>query len=148
MVMGFRERRLGCRLYVDRQSDANILKKLDRMLVDGSFSNQTELIKRGIELAYEEVYGEKGARFYSLSDVDIRKLAGEIVGVLKPEIEKLLVAYEARVATAETPASPASPKPALASTHDVLQDNTASITDDEAILPSQTFNFLKGLNDD
>ncbi|MGN9020014.1 hypothetical protein ACTNBM_13515 [Lachnospiraceae bacterium HCP1S3_C3] len=145
MVMGFRERRLGCRLYVDRQSDANILKKLDRMLVDGSFSNQTELIKRGIELAYEEVYGEKGARFYSLSDVDIRKLAGEIVGVLKPEIEKLLVAYEARVATAETPTSP---QPALASTHDAPQDNTASVTDDEAILPSQTFNFLKGLNDD
>ena len=145
MVMGFRERRLGCRLYVDRQSDANILKKLDRMLVDGSFPNQTELIKRGIELAYEEVYGEKGARFYSLSDVDIRKLAGEIVGVLKPEIEKLLVAYEARVATAETPAPPT---PALASTHDAPQDNTASITDDEAILPSQTFNFLKGLNDD
>ena len=58
MVMGFRERRLGCRLYVDRQSDANILKKLDRMLVDGSFLNQTELIKRGIELAYEEAYGE------------------------------------------------------------------------------------------
>ena len=145
MVMGFRERRLGCRLYVDRQSDANILKKLDRMLVDGSFSNQTELIKRGIELAYEEVYGEKGARFYSLSDVDIRKLAGEIVGVLKPEIEKLLVAYEARVATAETPASPT---PALASTHDVPQDNTAPVTDDEAIIPSQTFNFLKGLNDD
>ena len=50
MVMGFRERRLGCRLYVDRQSDANILKKLDRMLVDGSYSNQTEVIKRGIEL--------------------------------------------------------------------------------------------------
>ena len=145
MVMGFRERRLGCRLYVDRQSDANILKKLDRMLVDGSFSNQTELIKRGIELAYEEVYGEKGARFYSLSDVDIRKLAGEIVGVLKPEIEKLLVAYEARVATAETPTSP---QPALASTHDAPQDNTASVTDDEAILPSQTFNFIKGLNDD
>ena len=40
MVMGFRERRLGCRLYVDRQSDANILKKLDRMLVDGSLSRE------------------------------------------------------------------------------------------------------------
>ena len=145
MVMGFRERRLGCRLYVDRQSDASILKKLDRMLVDGSFPNQTELIKRGIELAYEEVYGEESARSSGMSDVDIRKLAGEIVGVLKPEIEKLLVAYEARVATAETPTSP---QPALASTHDAPQDNTASVTDDEAILPSQTFNFLKGLNDD
>ena len=145
MVMGFRERRLGCRLYVDRQSDANILKKLDRMLVDGSFSNQTELIKRGIELAYEEVYGEEAARSFGMSDVGISKLAGEIVGALKPEMEKLLVEYEARVATAETPAPPT---PALASTHDVLQDNTASITDDEAILLSQTFNFLKGLNDD
>lgn len=148
MVMGFRERRLGCRLYVDRQSDASILKKLDRMLVDGSFPNQTELIKRGIELAYEEVCGEESARSSGMSDVDIRKLAGEIVVALKPEMEKLMAECEARVATAETPASPASPKPALASTHDVLQDNTASITDDEAILLSQTFNFLKGLNDD
>ena len=145
MVMGFRERRLGCRLYVDRQSDANILKKLDRMLVDGSFPNQTELIKRGIELAYEEVYGEESARSSGMSDVDIRKLAGEIVVALKPEMEKLMAECEARVATAETPAPPA---PALVSTHDAPQDNTASVTDDEAILTSQTFNFLKGLNDD
>ena len=145
MTMGFRERRLGCRLYMDRQSDANILKKLDRMLVDGSFPNQTELIKRGIELAYEEVYGEESARSSGMSDVDIRKLAGEIVVALKPEMEKLMAECEARVATAETPAPPT---PALASTHDAPQDNTASITDDEAILPSQTFNFLKGLNDD
>ncbi len=145
MVMGFRERRLGCRLYVDRQSDASILKKLDRMLVDGSFPNQTELIKRGIELAYEEVYGEESVRSSGMSDVDIRKLAGEIVGALKPEIKKLLVEYEARVATMGTPAPP---KPVLASTHDVSQDNMASVADDEAILPSQTFNFLKGLNDD
>ena len=145
MVMGFRERRLGCRLYVDRQSDASILKKLDRMLVDGSFPNQTELIKRGIELAYEEVYGEESARSSGMSDVDIRKLAGEIVVALKPEMEKLMAECEARVATAETPASPT---PALASTHDVPKDNTASVPDDEATLPSQTFNFLKGLNDD
>ena len=145
MVMGFRERRLGCRLYVDRQSDANILKKLDSMLVDGSYSNQTELIKRGIELAYEEVYGEEGGRSSGMSDVDIKKLAGEIAGALKPEIEKLLVKYEVRVDTAETPSSPT---PTLASTHDAPQDNTASVPDDEVILPSQTFNFLKGLNDD
>ena len=36
----------------------------------------------------------------------------------------------------------------LASTHDVPQDNTVPVTDDEVIIPSQTFNFLKGLNDD
>ena len=52
---------------------------------------------------------------------------------------------EARVATAETLALP---ELALASTHDVPQDNTVPVTDDEVIIPSQTFNFLKGLNDD
>lgn len=147
MVMGFRERRLGCRLYVDRQSDANILEKLDRMLVDGSFPNQTELIKRGIELAYEEVYGEEEEVKASYKqEIDVKKLAEEVARALKPEMEMLMAECEVRVATAETPASPT---PALASTHDAPQDdNTASVTDDEATLPSQTFNFLKGLNDD
>ena len=146
MTMGFRERRLGCRLYMDRQSDANILKKLDRMLVDGSFLNQTELIKRGIELAYEEAYGEaEEVKASHRQEIDVKKFAEEVARALKPEMEKLMAECEARVATAETPASPT---PALASTHDVPQDNTAPVTDDEAIIPSQTFNFLKGLNDD
>ena len=140
MVMGFRERRLGCRLYVDRQSDANILKKLDRMLVDGCFPNQTELVKRGIELAYQEVYGEAKEVMVSYKqEIDVKKLAEEVARALKPEMEKLM---------AECEETPTLPNLALASTHDVPQDNTAPVTDDEVILPSQTFNFLKGLNDD
>lgn len=99
MVMGFRERRLGCRLYVDRQSDANILKKLDRMLVDGRFPNQTELIKRGIELAYEEVYGEaEEVKASHRQEIDVKKLAEEVARALKPEMEMLMAECEARVA--------------------------------------------------
>lgn len=146
MVMGFRERRLGCRLYVDRQSDANILEKLDGMLVDGSFPNQTELIKRGIELAYEEVYGEaEEVKASYKQEIDVKKLAEEVARALKPEMEMLMAECEVRVATAETPAPPT---PALASMHDAPKDNMASVTDDEVIISSQTFNFLKGLNDD
>lgn len=146
MVMEFRERRLGCRLYVDRQSDANILKKLDRMLVDGSFSNQTELIKREIELVYEEVYGEaEEVKASYKQEIDVKKFAEKVARALKPEMEKLMAECEVRVATAETPASPTH---TLASTHDAPKDNTASVPDDEVIIPSQTFNFLKGLNDD
>ena len=146
MAMGFRERRLGCRLYMDRQSDANILKKLDRMLVDGSFLNQTELIKRGIELAYEEAYGEaEEVKASHRHEIDVKKFAEEVARALKPEMEKLMAECEARVAATETPAPPT---PALASMHDAPKDNMASVTDDEVIIPSQTFNFLKGLNDD
>ena len=110
--------------------------------MDGSFSNQTELIKRGIELAYQEVYGEaEEVRASYKQEIDVQKLAEEDARALK-----LMAECEARVATAETPASPT---PALVSTHDAPQDdNTASVHDDEVILPSQTFNFLKGLNDD
>ena len=58
-MMGLgRERRLNCRLYVDRQSDAKVVEKLDRLLVEKHFLNQTELIKHGIELVYREVYKE------------------------------------------------------------------------------------------
>ena len=78
MVMGFRERRLGCRLYVDRQSDANILKKLDRMLVDGRFPNQTELIKSRIELATDAVYGAaEEVKASHRQESDLKKLAVE-----------------------------------------------------------------------
>lgn len=78
-------------------------------------------------------------------EIDVKKLAEEVARALKPEMEMLMAECEARVAATETPTPPTS---ALASTHDAPQDNTVSVTDDEAILPSQTFNFLKGLNDD
>lgn len=142
MVMGFRERRLGCRLYVDRQSDAGVIKKLDRMLMDGSFPNQTELIKRGIELAYAEMYGEvEGVAKTGMSELEISRLAEAVAGALKPEIEKLVVDYGRKIPVTEISA-------AVTQANDNSQDGEGIAPDAEAALPSQTFNFLKGLNDD
>ena len=85
-MMGLgRERRLNCRLYVDRQADATVVEKLDRLLVEKHFLNQTELIKHGIELVYQEVYEREDTSDQSdISDVDLRKLAEAIAGELKP----------------------------------------------------------------
>lgn len=59
-MMGLgRERRLNCRLYVDRQTDAVVIEKLKRLLAEKHFLNQTELIKHGIELVYSEIYEDK-----------------------------------------------------------------------------------------
>ena len=104
------------------------------------------LIKRGIELDYEEAYGEaEEVKASHRQEIDVKKFAEEVARALKPEMEKLMAECEARVAATETPAPPT---PALASMHDAPKDNMASVTDDEVIIPSQTFNFLKGLNDD
>ena len=94
-----------------------------------------------LESLIKKIFGDPNAKELK----NIQPLV-EKINALEPEMEKLMAECEARVATAETPASPT---PALVSTHDAPQDdNTASVHDDEVILPSQTFNFLKGLNDD
>lgn len=98
-MMGLgRERRLNCRLYVDRQSDAKVVEKLDRLLVEKHFLNQTELIKHGIELVYREVY-EEGSRA-DRTDIygeRLQKLAEIVAGELKPELRLLLEGAEARI---------------------------------------------------
>lgn len=93
-----RERRLNCRLYVDRQSDAKVVEKLDRLLVEKHFLNQTELIKHGIELVYREVY-EEGSRAdrTDMSGERLQKLAEVMAGELKPELRLLLEGAEARI---------------------------------------------------
>lgn len=150
MAMKFRERRLGCRLYVDRRSDLDILKKLDVMLTDGLFSNQTELIKRGIELTYEEAYGKMEENHAAHKELDMKKLAEEVAGVLKPEMKKLLAKCEERLAAMEMSAlqKPVRPETTMTSASDASCGTTESATDSvESVLSSQTFSFLKGLND-
>lgn len=93
-----RERRLNCRLYVDRQADAAVVEKLDRLLAEKHFLNQTELIKHGIELAYGEVYEDKGVPGKVVdSGTDVQVLAELLVDVLKPELQQTLAGLETRI---------------------------------------------------
>ena len=162
-----RERRLNCRLYVDRQADATVVEKLDRLLVEKHFLNQTELIKHGIELVYQEVYEREDARDkYDISDVDLRKLAEAIAGELKPELRLLLEGTEARLLEkmASQKLSPkVSVSESVAEVSGVKESGSAAIVaaiqseekseksaevPAEKILSTQAINFLKVLNDD
>ena len=154
-MMGLgRERRLNCRLYVDRQADATVVEKLDRLLVEKHFLNQTELIKHGIELVYQEIYEREGASGKSkVSDVDLRKL----------ELRLLLEGTEARLLK-KIASEKACSKEAVAETVEEVSDanesGVTSIAVDtqseektaevpvEKILSTQAINFLKVLNDD
>ncbi|MBQ6886485.1 MAG: hypothetical protein IJN54_03100 [Lachnospiraceae bacterium] len=150
-MMGLgRERRLNCRLYVDRQADATVVEKLDRLLVEKHFLNQTELIKHGIELVYREVY----------------ERAEAIAGELKPELRLLLEGTEARllekianekvhpkVAVSEAVAEGSDVNESGATaivTAKQSEEKTEKIPEApaEKILSTQAINFLKVLNDD
>ena len=167
-MMGLgRERRLNCRLYVDRQADATLVEKLDRLLVEKHFLNQTELIKHGIELVYQEVYEREDANDkVDISNVDLRKLAEAIAGELKPELRLLLEGTEARLLKkiANEKVHPkVAVSEAVAEVSDVNGSGTAAIVattqsevkteksvevPGEKILSTQAINFLKVLNDD
>ena len=167
-MMGLgRERRLNCRLYVDRQADATVVEKLDRLLVEKHFLNQTELIKHGIELVYQEVYEREDARDKSdISDVDLRKLAEAIAGELKPELKLLLEGTEARLLEkmeSQKLSSKVSVSESVAEVSGANESGTTAIVaatqseekaekipevPAEKILSTQAINFLKVLNDD
>ena len=167
-MMGLgRERRLNCRLYVDRQADATVVEKLDRLLVEKHFLNQTELIKHGIELVYQEVYERAEASDKSdISEVDLRKLAEAIAGELKPELRLLLESTEARLwekianekvhpkmAVSEAVAKVSDGNESgtaviVATTQSEVKTEKSAEAPAEKILSTQAINFLKVLNDD
>ncbi len=167
-MMGLgRERRLNCRLYVDRQADATVVEKLDRLLVEKHFLNQTELIKHGIELVYQEIYEREETRDKSdISDMDLRKLAEAIAGELKPELRLLLEGTEARLLEkmeGQKLSAKVSVSEAVAEVGGGNESGTAAIVaatqseekaekipeaPAEKILSTQAINFLKVLNDD
>lgn len=167
-MMGLgRERRLNCRLYVDRQADATVVEKLDRLLVEKHFLNQTELIKHGIELVYQEVYARDGASDKAdYADVDLQKLAATIAGELKPELKLLLEGTEARLFERIAGGKVRSNVAVAEAVEDVIDANGRGATaivaatqseegteksaevPMEKILSTQAIGFLKGLNDD
>lgn len=167
-MMGLgRERRLNCRLYVDRQADAIVVEKLDRLLVEKHFLNQTELIKHGIELVYQEVYEREDTNDkLDISNVDLRKLAEAVAGELKPELRLLLEGTEARLfekMASQKLSAKVSVSEAVAEVSDRNESGATAIVvatqseeksekipevPAEKILSTQAINFLKVLNDD
>ncbi len=165
-MMGLgRERRLNCRLYVDRRADAGVVAKLDRLLEDKRFLNQTELIKHGIELVYREVYeNEKAESKVSMNGKDVKTLAETLTDVLKPELRQMLDGLEARIVegvnvinagTVGTGAvagdtlieavASAEDEPA---TIEELEKKSIAVVREEKALTDSAISFLKGLNDD
>lgn len=166
-MMGLgRERRLNCRLYVDRQADATVVGKLDRLLEEKHFLNQTELIKHGIELVYGEVYEQENvAEKTVVSGLDMEKLAEMVADVLKSELQQMLAGFEARIidgiaaGNASTVVKRVDGEAAMvegaAFTEGVFklaevepEKKRSAEVPEEKVLSSSAISFLKCLNDD
>lgn len=166
-MMGLgRERRLNCRLYLDRQADAAVVEKLDRLLAEKHFLNQTELIKHGIELVYGEVYEDKSV-LGKVTDscVDVQELAETLADVLKPELQQMLGDFEGKIAdsmksvNASVVGAGAMGDEALDEAVDSAENEPATTVQEsekepvaevreKKALTGPAISFLKGLNND
>ncbi len=165
-MMGLgRERRLNCRLYVDRQTDAVVIEKLDWLLAEKHFLNQTELIKHGIELVYSEVYEDKDVLGkVTASGADVQVLAELLVELLKPELQQILGDFEEKIVDSiksvnasvvgEGAVADETLVEAVISTENEPASDEESekepiaVVHEEKALSGSAISFLKGLNDD
>ena len=148
-----RERRLNCRLYMDRQGDALVIEMLDRLLIEKHFLNQTELIKHGIELAYKEMYEKFKENKPEAMCLDEKKLAKVIARELKPELQALM---ENALGKQRSDMKNFDRNSGAKEGAKIIEEGVAVTqeivgTEDsskEKALSGQAINFLKGLNAD
>lgn len=147
-MMGLgRERRLNCRLYMDRQGDRELIEKLDKLLSEKYFLNQTELIKHGLELVYKEVYEGCNENKSVSSGVDVKKIVEEIVTELTGELQKVV----ADIADRNSLKGNASISDDLWMKEEMKVQESLSVSAKDSngkALLGQAFSFLKGLNAD
>jgi len=138
------------------QGDAEILKKLDQLINDCQFPNQTELIKHGIELVYEEVYGQ--AEDKVLSEEVIQTLADAVAGKVEPGLRQIVSESEAKILTvfdavkgnagAGVPVVETGSQDSVAAPNSgvAVSKEPESADENEPVLPSGALGFLQGLN--
>lgn len=150
---------------MDRQTDAVVIEKLDRLLAEKHFLNQTELIKHGIELVYSEVYEDKAEPGQvKASGADVQVLTKLLVELLKPELQQMLGDFEEKIVdsmksvNASIVGVGAVADETLVEAVVSTENETASdeesekepiaVVHEEKALSGSAISFLKGLNDD
>ena len=84
------ERRVSARFYLDDPYDTVLLEKVDKMLAHNEFRSMNDLIRQGLNLAYEDCY-----HYASKSSVETLKLQTEYIA--ETISEAILSKMEARM---------------------------------------------------
>lgn len=84
------ERRVSARFYLDDPYDTVLLEKVDKMLAHNEFRSMNDLIRQGLNLAYEDCY-----HYASKSSVETLKLQTEYIA--ETISEAILSKMEARL---------------------------------------------------
>ena len=142
-----KERRLSGRFYEDDPYDNVLLGKVDKMIKNREFKNLTELIRKGINLAYEDCYHGLENSSIDCMKLEVKYTADEISERILSQMDQRMEIHDAKILGAI--AVGGNVAPAAGSDLDVDRNDVKVVTPKATgDLPEQTLSFLSNLNKD
>lgn len=143
-----KERRISGRFYDDDPYDNVLLGKVDMMLKNREFRNLTELIRKGINLAYEDCY-----HYLEKSNTDCMKLevsytADEIAERILSQLDQRMEVHDAKILGAISVGGNTVTAVGLDSYLNKNDTEMGSTEEGLVGLSEQTLSFLSNLNKD
>lgn len=142
-----KERRISGRFYDDDPYDSVLLGKVDKMLENKEFRNMTELIRKGINLAYEDCYHDLENSSIDCMKQEVGYTADEIAERILSQLDQRMDVHDAKILGAIAVGGNA----VVAVGSDLkLGSNDVELVKQETSgdLPEQTLSFLSNLNKD
>lgn len=147
------ERRVSARFYQDDPYDRVLMEKVDKMLAHNEFRSMNDLIRQGLNLAYEDCY-----HYASKSSVETLKFQTEYIAetiseAILSKMEARLEVHDAKIlgalamlAQEETSSS----KQAVNKASTETSENSSSKEKEKPVgeISQQAMSFLSGLNAD
>ncbi len=144
------ERRLASRFYLDDPYDKVLLGKVDKMLEDKVFRNFSEMIRKGIDLLYEDCYHINSDAEVRMLQMEVEYTAEEFAERILKKLDQRMEVHDAKVIGAISVCGNVNhPMNFTEKEADYQQADEASKEEKASEnLPEQTMSFLAGLNND
>lgn len=147
------ERRISARFYPDDPYDTVLMEKVDKMFAHNEFRSMNDLIRQGLNLAYEDCY-----HYASKSSVETLKLQTEYIAetiseAIISKMEARLEVHDAKILGALAMLAQeesASFKQAITKATTETSESSASKEKEKSTgkISQQAMSFLSGLNAD
>lgn len=147
------ERRVSARFYLDDPYDTVLLEKVDKMLAHNEFRSMNDLIRQGLNLAYEDCY-----HYASKSSVETLKLQTEYIAetiseAIISKMEARLEVHDAKILGALAMLAQeenASSRQMISKTSTETSERSASKEKEKSAgeISQHAMSFLSGLNAD
>ena len=147
------ERRVSARFYQDDPYDTVLMEKVDKMLAHNEFRSMNDLIRQGLNLAYEDCY-----HYASKSSVETLKLQTEYIAetiseAIISKMEARLEVHDAKIIGALAMLAQedsTSFKQAVTKVSTEISERSASKEKEKSAgeISQQAMSFLSGLNAD